>query len=115
MKTQIKYPELSASDLTAFALEMLRLKRYRVRRVNNVGVYKKRANQVEPGWPDVQGYTDRGLACLVEIKKNGDKLSDPQIERLTDCHECGGVALICYQKNGNAELIDFVDYWKPKD
>ena len=111
----LKRPELSASDLTAYALEILRLKKYRVRRVNNVGAYKKRANQVEPGWPDVQGYTSKkegGKAVLCEIKKKGDKLSTPQRERLTDCHECGGIALVCVEINGNAELIEFINYEK---
>ena len=104
--------EYSASDLTGYALEMLRLKNYRVRRVNNVGAYKKRANQVEPGWPDIQGYDPHGVVVLVEVKKKGDILSSAQIARLTDCHECGGIAMVCFQKGNNAELIEFVNYGK---
>lgn len=110
MKTALPYKELSASDLTAFALEILRLKKCRVRRVNNVGAYKKRKNQVESGWPDVQGYTAHGRIVLVEIKKTGDKLSSEQKERLIDCHECGGLAMVCYQKENMAELINFFEY-----
>lgn len=108
--TKIPYQELCASDLTAYALEMLRLAKCRVRRVNNIPHNKRYKGQVEPGWPDVQGYTPHGRIVLCEIKKKGDKLSDKQRERLTDCHECGGLAMVCYQKENSAVLVNFIEY-----
>jgi hypothetical protein len=103
--------EYSAADLTAYALDALRLKGYRVRRVNNIPHNKRFKNNTEPGWPDIQGYsrTD-GRIVLCEVKKRGDKLSDAQRERLTDCHNCNGIALICFQNGNNAEVVNFIDY-----
>lgn len=112
VESEWKKPDLSASDLTAFALEMLRLKKYRVRRVNNVGAYKKRKNQVEAGWPDIQGYSPNGLATLCEVKKRGDTFTHEQYDRLEDCHACGGDAFVCVDVKGNAQLIKFTDYAK---
>jgi len=108
---KIKYPEFTASDLTAFALEMLRLKNYRVRRVNALPL-KKRRNSVEPGWADIQGYDPFGLIVLCEVKSPKDRLSAEQVARLSDCHKCGGIALLCVQRGNNAELIPFVEYIK---
>lgn len=119
---ELKYPEFSASELTAFALELMRLQNYRVRRVNNVSVYKKRKNQVESGWSDLQGYSAPhynpvagiseigGRIVLCEVKTVKDRLSRAQEERLQDCHNCGGIALICFQDGQNAELVEFVNY-----
>ena len=108
--SELKYPEFTASQLTSFALELMRLQNYRVRRVNNVAVYKKRKNQVEPGWPDIQGYDLNGKAVLCEVKTLNDTMSEPQFDRLEDCQICGGLAFVCLQIKNNAELITFKEY-----
>lgn len=99
--------ELTASQITSDALILLKAFNYRVRRVNNVGAYKKRAHQVESGWPDIQGYSEEGKVVLVEVKKKGDTLTKEQKERLHDCVKCGGIALIASEWFGETRLTDF--------
>lgn len=91
---------LTAAQITSDALIILKAAGHRVRRVNNVGAYKKRKNQVEPGWPDIQGYSGVGLIVLCEVKTNGDKLSNEQKDRLKDCQDCGGLAYLAWEMNG---------------
>lgn len=102
--------ELTASQITSDALILLKAFNYRVRRVNNVGAYKKRANQVQAGWPDIQGYSEDGKVVLVEVKKKGDTLKKDQRERLQDCVKCGGIALIASEWFGETRLTDFQNY-----
>lgn len=102
--------ELSASAITSDALTMLRAQGARVRRVNNVGAYRGRKNQVEAGWPDVEGYSCKGVVIICEIKKIGDTLSKEQKERLLDCEKCGGIALVATQVNGTTKLFKISDY-----
>lgn len=104
------YKELSASTITAQALTILRSQGHRVRRTSNVSAYKKRARQVEPGWPDIQGYTSKGLQILCEVKKIGDTLKPAQRERLVDLKSVGGIAIIATQRNDRTVLIDIEDY-----
>lgn len=106
-----KKPDLTASDLTHFALEMFRLQNYRVRRVNNIRSQRNRGN-VQKGWPDIQGYNIEGKATLCEVKKAGDTFTEEQYDRLMDLHECGGEAWVCMDIKGSAELIRFIDYAK---
>jgi hypothetical protein len=101
--------EFTASELTAYAIEYYTALGYRVRRVNNIPV-RGRKNNVQKGWPDVQGYTNSGKIVLCEVKKNGDRLSEEQKHRLLDCHTCGGIAQICYQDGNRKEIIDFLKY-----
>ena len=104
--------KLTASQITQDALLILRAKGARVRRVNNVGAFKKRSNQVEPGWPDIQGYSFKGVALLVEIKTVNDKISYDQKERLLDCDKCGGIALVAIQENSSTKLLNINEYLK---
>jgi len=110
LESEWKKPDLTASDLTAYALEMFRLWKYRMRRVHNVGAYKKRMNQVESGWPDIQGYSPKALVTLCEVKKKGDRFTQKQFDRLEDCDKCGGESWVCVDINGTAELLKFRDY-----
>jgi len=103
---------LTASKITADALLMLKAKGCRVRRVNNVGAYKKRSNQVIKGLPDIIGYSHNGVAVWCEVKTQGDKLSKEQKEELQDCHDRGGISLIAHEINGQTTLTKYVDYIK---
>lgn len=104
-----KVRELSKDEITQQALNYLRICGARVRKVHNVGAYRKRRHQVEPGWSDVQGYSKDGKAILCEIKTKGDRFSDEQIERLDDLDKCGGIALIAVQKGLGVEVIKWKD------
>lgn len=114
---EFKKPDLSASDLTAHALEIFRLWKWRVRRVNNIRSQRNRGH-VEKGWPDVQGYTNKVVFAdmiycrpvLCEVKKKGDVFSQEQYDRLEDCHYCGGEAWVCIDVKGTAQLIKFNDF-----
>lgn len=122
LESEWKKPDLTASDLTAFALEIFRLKKWRVRRVNNIPSNKGHKNHIQKGWPDIQGYTGPTrykadfeliticLPVLCEVKKKGDKFTQEQYDRLEDCHACGGESWVCVDINGNAELIKFNEY-----
>lgn len=95
---------LTAAQITSDALIILKAAGHRIRRVNNVGAYKKRKNQVEPGWPDIQGYSRMGTVVLCEVKTVGDTFSKEQRERLKDCRKCGGLALVAIEKNGKTMI-----------
>jgi len=120
LESEWKKPDLTASDLTAYALEMFRIWKWRVRRVNNIPARKGHRGQVQPGWPDIQGYTcnirsveSYCLPVLCEVKKKGDRMKRAQWDRLQDCHDCGGEAWVCYQDhNGMARLIGFEEWSK---
>jgi VRR-NUC domain len=101
---------LSASQITKDALIKLKAGGARVRRVNNVGAYKKRAHQVESGWPDIQGYSSKGIIILCEVKTTGDTLSKEQHERLKDCRDCGGLAYVATEKRGQTIIYSYTEY-----
>lgn len=104
-RQKIKIREYTAGEITAKALEELEANGARVRRVNNVGAYKKRKHQVKAGWPDIQGYSRAGLIILCEVKKIGDTLKDAQTSRLMDCKQCGGLAFIATQDKITGKFI----------
>jgi VRR-NUC domain len=103
---------MTAAQITKDALIKLKAGGARVRRVNNVGAYKKRANQVENGWPDIQGYSRSGLIILCEVKTKGDVLSKEQIERLSDCVDCGGLAYLAVEENWQTIIKPFLKVTK---
>lgn len=106
---------LSASDLTKYAKMVLSARGFRMNRVNNIPV-RRRKNTVQKGWADLQGYTRVGVYVACEIKTINDKLSIEQIERMDDIIECGGLAYICTEDNkGNPVLISFGDLYKRKN
>lgn len=102
MKTKIR--EYTAGEITAKALEELEANGARVRRVNNVAVGRRR-HHIQPGWPDIQGYSRAGLIILCEVKKIGDTLKDAQTSRLMDCKKCGGLSFIATQDRTTGKFI----------
>lgn len=108
--SELKIKALTKDEITQGALNELRSKGFRVRKVHNVGAYKKRRYQVEPGWSDVQGYGRDGKALLCEIKTQGDKFSSEQRERLDDLCQCGGYSLVAVQKGLSVQLINWIEY-----
>lgn len=104
------FREMTASDIKKKAIEVLIKRGARVRSVHNVSAYRGFQNHVEKGWPDIQGYSATGVVVLCEVKKIGDTYKKEQIERLTDCRQCGGVALTATQckETGQFILEDFL-------
>ena len=98
--------DISASELTKWAKETLSKSGCRLNRVNNIPV-RRRKGTIEKGWADLQGYTSEGLYCCVEVKKIGDKLSIEQMNRLEDVMNCGGIAYICTEEEGQPLLIQW--------
>lgn len=85
---------MTRSEITKAAIELLTLARKaRVRQVHNVPI-RRRANHVQKGWPDIQGYSHNGKAILCEVKTKNDVLSKEQIERLQDGLKCGCICMI---------------------
>lgn len=99
--------KLTKDQITQDALKILRAAGHRVRKVHNVSAYKKRKGQVEPGWPDIQGYSSKGIVTLCEVKAIGDHLSPVQVARLRDCYNCGGFATIATDREGKTVFLDF--------
>lgn len=102
--------EFTAAQLTSDALTMLRAQGARVRRVSNVGTFKKRKHQVQSGWGDVQGYDCKGRAVICEVKTINDTLSKEQRDLLLDLEKCGGIALVATQVNGSTKLFKISEY-----
>lgn len=98
--------DLTASELTKWAKMYFQVRGYRINRVNNIPV-RRRKGTIEKGWADLQGYTSSGIYVACEIKTIKDKLSVEQIERLRDVITCGGLAYICTQLNGVPTLIPY--------
>lgn len=85
---------MTSAELTKHAKELLERQGYRLNRVNNIPV-RRRKGTVQKGWPDLQGYTKDGLYAAVEIKTKSDRLSIEQIDRLKDAFNCGAKVYIC--------------------
>ena len=94
---------LTASELTKWAKEHLKIMEYRLNRVNNIPV-RRRKGTIEKGWSDLQGYNKEGIYVAIEVKTINDKLSPEQIERLNDIIKCKGLALICTEKDNKPIL-----------
>jgi hypothetical protein len=85
---------MTASELTRWAKAHLEKQGYRLNRVNNIPV-RRRKGTVQKGWSDLQGYTKEGIYAAIEVKTEGDKISVEQIERLKDAQSCGAKVYIC--------------------
>jgi hypothetical protein len=94
---------LTASELTKWAKEHLKIIGYRLNRVNNIPV-RRRKGTIEKGWSDLQGYDTEGIYVAIEVKTINDKLSPDQIERLNDIKNCNGIAFICTEENNEPIL-----------
>lgn len=100
---------MNRAELTKHALIELEARGARVRQVHNVPV-KFRRNHVQPGWPDIQGYSKTGVAILCEVKTENDRLSKEQIERLEDGVKCGCNCLVATTYAGGFMLIPYTQY-----
>jgi hypothetical protein len=85
---------MTASELTRWAKAHLEKQGYRLNRVNNIPV-RRRKGTVQKGWSDLQGYTKEGIYAAIEVKTEGDKISVEQIDRLKDAQSCGAKVYIC--------------------
>lgn len=104
--------DLTAAQLTKYAKEYLSIFGYRLNRVNNIPV-RRRKGTIEKGWADLQGYSPNGIYVSVEVKKIGDTIKTEQRNRLQDVIDCGGEAFICTEKDGKGILIPYKDF-EPK-
>jgi hypothetical protein len=101
---------MTRSEITRHAIKELEARGARVRQVHNVPV-KRRKNHVQPGWPDIQGYTKMGLAVLCEVKTENDRLSIHQVARLSDGVRCGCSCLVAtVNEVGGFVLIPYNDF-----
>lgn len=107
---------LSKHAITRIALDYLAWTGFEAwRQPNNSG--KRWRNNVREGVPDILGYERHGQGCkfmACEVKTLGDKLSEAQIDFLTDLTLKGGHAFIACQVGESAEIIPFTEYYKPK-
>jgi len=101
--------DITANELTRYAKDIFKRMGYRINRVNNIPV-RRRKGTIEKGWSDLQGYTKEGIYVACEIKKNGDTFSKEQVERLHDVKNCGGKAYICIEDNNEPLLIEFGEF-----
>lgn len=95
--------DITANELTKWAKQYLEIEGVRLNRVNNIP-WGKRKGTIEKGWPDLQGYTKKGLFVAVEVKKIGDKISLEQKELLEDIWQCGALVFICTEQDGKPIL-----------
>ena len=96
--------DISANDLTKWAKEYCKKKNWRVTRMNNTPI-QRRKGTIEKGWSDLIGYTNDGIFIGIEVKKIGDKLSIEQRDRLKDIYECGGMSYICTENKENEPIL----------
>ena len=95
--------DLTASQLTKWAKAILENDGYRLNRVNNIPV-RRRKGTIQKGWSDLQGYSKIGIYTAIEVKTKNDKLSKEQIERLNDVRKCNGIALICFEEDNKPTM-----------
>lgn len=100
---------MTAAELTKYAKDIFKLRQYRINRVNNIPV-RRRKGTVEKGWADLQGYTKEGIYVACEIKTKNDRLSPEQMNRLHDVKLCNGLAFICIEEDGQPLLIEFGEF-----
>jgi hypothetical protein len=97
----------TASELTKFALRELSLFGYTVWRANNIAVPGRKFIG-KKGMPDIIGYSESGHAVYCEVKTINDKISEHQIDFLTDAMYSDCLAFICMQdKEGIVKLMNW--------
>jgi hypothetical protein len=102
---------MTAAELTRWAKAHLEKQGYRLNRVNNIPV-RRRKGTIEKGWADLQGYDQNGIYTAVEVKTEMDRLSDEQRARLQDAERCGANVFICTLAEGEPFLVQFEGYKK---
>ena len=102
--------EYTASELTAIALYDLKRLGHTVWRNNNLAV-KGRAFIGKKGVADVIGISNKGLHVECEVKKNGDRFSNDQIDHLNMITKNGGLTYVCHQVESKVKLTEFSEYY----
>jgi hypothetical protein len=103
----MKPKEMTAGQITAYALKVLDLQNMEVWRSNNLPV-RGRAFIGRKGVADIMGFcrhSGRLVAC--EVKKIGDTLKPAQIEFLSQVKSSGAVALIATQRGGEVVIEEY--------
>ena len=102
----------TASELTKYAIAELSALGCTVWRANNIAIPGRKFIG-KKGMSDIIGYDKGGLATYCEVKTINDKISEHQINFLTDAMYAGCKVFICMQdKELNYRLITwqtFVD------
>jgi hypothetical protein len=102
------FKRFTKDQIARKALKELRLRGCRVRKVHNVAAYKKRKNQVEPGWPDIQGFQNNtGVMVLCEVKTEGDYFSQAQIDLMLEAQKAGCICLVATAPHGIFKIEAF--------
>jgi hypothetical protein len=112
MKTTVKPRELSASEITAYALKVLDQEGIEAWRQNNARTVRGRTFKGRKGVPDILGYVrsgpDAAKLVVVEVKKIGDTVKPDQIEFLNKVTSSGAFGFIARQQDG--EIV--IEEWK---
>lgn len=102
---------LDKGHIRKIALEILKLRGFRVWPQNNVRAVRGRSFVGQKGVSDIIGWQiHTGLLCFAEVKTLTDKLSEDQIELLSSLHQSGGIALIATQSGTGVTIVPFIDY-----
>ena len=107
-----KPTQIPAAKITQIAINLLTLHNYEVWRQNNLAV-KGRAFIGKKGIGDISGYCKQfGWRVECEVKSIGDKLSDEQVEFMTNLHNSSGCAFIAHQLENKVVISRFIDYFE---
>lgn len=99
--------DLTASQITKYALEVLNAWGYYVWRNNNLSVPGRKFIG-EKGVSDIIGYHKQtGQAVYCEVKTINDKFSESQMLFMNRANQAGCICLVAHQVNKQIKL----DYW----
>ena len=108
----ISQKHYTASELTKFAISELSVLGCTVWRANNIAIPGRKFIG-KKGMSDIIGYDKSGVSVWCEVKTINDKISEHQIDFLTDAMYAGCKVFICMQdKELNYRLLSwqtFVD------
>ena len=104
----ISQKHYTASELTEYALHQLTMMGFTAWRQNNLAV-RGRKFIGKKGMPDIIGYDSEGCAVWCEVKTINDKISEHQIDFMTDAMHAGCRVLICMQ---DKELMVKLISWR---
>lgn len=105
--TTVKPRELSASDITKYALKVLDLWSFECWRQNNLAV-RGRKFTGKKGLADILGFhRTTGKLMICEVKKIGDTLSDDQIELLNKVTKAGAHGFVAKQEGTEITITPY--------
>ncbi|MCX7698803.1 MAG: VRR-NUC domain-containing protein [Candidatus Goldbacteria bacterium] len=103
-------------DIQRDILSFLRLNKIFCWKNNNVGIYKKETGSYIPsqiqGISDIIGILPDGRFLAIEIKREGGKLTDKQIEFLNNIKKNNGLTIIAYSVKDVVEKLQEQGYLK---